>query len=280
MGAFTDRVVFITGASSGIGEALALELARRGADVALAARRTDRLERLARELKATGRRALALACDVSREGDVEAAVTRVAAELGPIDVLVANAGFAVTGKLTRPHARRLPAPVRDQRVRRHPLDPRRTGPAPSHSRAPGHHRQRQRIRGAAGVLGLRHEQVRAAGAGPGPRRRARSRRGVGDAHQPRLRRHRDPPGRSTRRAPPRRPPPGSRASPDAGGPGGPDHRGRGSAAAPAPRRHAVRQGGGLDRAAPARAAALGRPHLRREDSAGPGGSDRRIDTRG
>jgi short-subunit dehydrogenase len=99
MGVFTDRVVFITGASSGIGEALARELARRGADVAVAARRTERLERLARDLRATGRRALVLTCDVTRAGDLEGAVGRVAAELGPIDVLVANAGFGVTGQV-------------------------------------------------------------------------------------------------------------------------------------------------------------------------------------
>jgi short-subunit dehydrogenase len=99
MGTFTDRVVFITGASSGIGEALAREFARQGADVALAARRGERLERLARELQATGRRALALPCDVTRDGDLEGAVARVAAGLGPIDVLVANAGFGVTGRV-------------------------------------------------------------------------------------------------------------------------------------------------------------------------------------
>jgi short-subunit dehydrogenase len=98
VGTFTDRVVFITGASSGIGEALAVEFAGRGAAVALAARRTDRLERLACDLKAAGRRTLALTCDVGRDGDLEAAVGRVEAELGPIDVLVANAGFGVSGE--------------------------------------------------------------------------------------------------------------------------------------------------------------------------------------
>jgi len=94
-------VVFITGASSGIGAALAREFAGRGADVALAARRTDRLEALATEIRARGRRALVLVCDVTRDGDCEAAVERTRAELGRVDVLVANAGFGVAGPLAR-----------------------------------------------------------------------------------------------------------------------------------------------------------------------------------
>src|SRR5262245_13441547 len=97
MGAFEGQVAFITGASSGIGAALARELARQGADVALAARRVDRLEALAQSVRETGRRAVALACDVTRDGDVEAAVERTRAALGRIDVVVANAGFGVVG---------------------------------------------------------------------------------------------------------------------------------------------------------------------------------------
>jgi short-subunit dehydrogenase len=94
------QVALITGASSGIGAALAREFARQGADIALCARRVERLESLARELTAeTGRKALAIACDVTREGDLEKAVERTTRELGRLDVLVANAGFSVAARL-------------------------------------------------------------------------------------------------------------------------------------------------------------------------------------
>lgn len=99
MGTFTGRVVFITGASSGIGAALAREFARQGADLALAARRGERLDALAAELASAGRRALALPCDVTRDGDLERAVARTMADLGRLDVLVANAGFGLVGRL-------------------------------------------------------------------------------------------------------------------------------------------------------------------------------------
>jgi short-subunit dehydrogenase len=98
---FDARVVFITGASSGIGAALAREFARQGLHVALAARRTDRLTALAAEIQALGRRALALSCDVTRDGDLEAALAQAREHLGAIDVLVANAGFGVIGRLDR-----------------------------------------------------------------------------------------------------------------------------------------------------------------------------------
>jgi short-subunit dehydrogenase len=99
MEALAGQVAFITGASSGIGAALAREFARRGADVALVARRVDRLETLATEIQAGGRRALAVAGDVTRDGDLEAAVARTREALGPIGVLVANAGFGVLGRV-------------------------------------------------------------------------------------------------------------------------------------------------------------------------------------
>ncbi len=96
---FAGRVAFITGASSGIGAALAREFARAGADVALAARRGDRLKQLAAEIEAIGRRALALPCDVRVDGDLERAAARARTVLGRLDVVVANAGFAVMGPL-------------------------------------------------------------------------------------------------------------------------------------------------------------------------------------
>jgi short-subunit dehydrogenase len=98
---FAGQVVFITGASSGIGAALAREFAREGADLALAARRVDRLESLAAELGRLGRRVLVLPCDVTRDQDLDRAVAATVFELGRLDVVVANAGFGVVGPLER-----------------------------------------------------------------------------------------------------------------------------------------------------------------------------------
>jgi short-subunit dehydrogenase len=100
-GAFAGQVVFITGASSGIGAALAREFARQGADLVLAARRLDRLESLSREIAAMGRAALAVSCDVTVDGDAERAVAAARQRFGRLDVVVANAGFGVVGPVER-----------------------------------------------------------------------------------------------------------------------------------------------------------------------------------
>jgi len=97
MAKLNGKVVFITGASSGIGASMAREFSRRGADVVLLARRWERLEALALEIRARGRRALSLRCDVTIDGDVEDAVEKTLEEFGRIDFVVANAGFGVAG---------------------------------------------------------------------------------------------------------------------------------------------------------------------------------------
>ncbi|PEN12584.1 short chain dehydrogenase [Longibacter salinarum] len=96
---FNGHVVWITGASSGIGRALALEFARRGADLALSARREEKLRDVAGEIEALGHDALVVPCDVTEEAQVEAAVQQIVDHFGHLDVAVANAGFGVMGTI-------------------------------------------------------------------------------------------------------------------------------------------------------------------------------------
>jgi NADP-dependent 3-hydroxy acid dehydrogenase YdfG len=91
-------VALVTGASSGIGEATARALAAEGAAVALAARRTERVESLARELGGQGR-ALALTTDVTVEREAREAVERTVSELGRLDIVINNAGVMLLGPI-------------------------------------------------------------------------------------------------------------------------------------------------------------------------------------
>ena len=94
MSGVSGKVVAITGASSGIGEATALELAARGAAVVLGARRTDRLTALAERIRASGGRAEVVPTDVTRRADLERLVAAAVERFDRLDVLVGNAGIA------------------------------------------------------------------------------------------------------------------------------------------------------------------------------------------
>ena len=96
-GALEGRVAAVTGASSGIGEATALALAREGAAVALGARREDRLQELAERIESEGGRALALRADVGDEASARAFVEGAHSRLGRLDILVNNAGVMLLG---------------------------------------------------------------------------------------------------------------------------------------------------------------------------------------
>jgi short-subunit dehydrogenase len=94
-----DQVAIITGASSGIGRALALQLAGQGAKVVLAARRADRLELVADECRRLGGEALAVPTDVSDETQCKSLVEQAVAQFGRLDMLVNNAGLTVIALL-------------------------------------------------------------------------------------------------------------------------------------------------------------------------------------
>jgi len=99
MSGIEGKVVAITGASSGIGQATALLLAERGAAVVLGARRADRLDALAGGIRERGGRAASLSVDVTRREDLERLVDLAVSRFGRLDVLVGNAGISKIGPL-------------------------------------------------------------------------------------------------------------------------------------------------------------------------------------
>ncbi|HEV7495401.1 SDR family NAD(P)-dependent oxidoreductase [Baekduia sp.] len=95
------KVAVVTGASSGLGVAFARALAEAGADVALGARRVDRLQETKALVEATGRRAITVATDVAKPEDCTALIEAAVRELGHVDILVNNAGVGTAVPATR-----------------------------------------------------------------------------------------------------------------------------------------------------------------------------------
>src|SRR5215213_8137521 len=87
------KVAIVTGASSGLGVAFATGLADAGADVAICARRVERLEETRRKVEAIGRRCIAVPADVAEPDDCTRVVEETVSQLGKVDVLVNNAGI-------------------------------------------------------------------------------------------------------------------------------------------------------------------------------------------
>jgi 3-oxoacyl-[acyl-carrier protein] reductase len=94
------KVAFVTGASSGLGAHFARTLAQHGARVALAARRVDRLTALENEIKSKGGQAMSVALDVTDAGGVAKAFAAAEAALGPVNILVNNAGISGLARFT------------------------------------------------------------------------------------------------------------------------------------------------------------------------------------
>jgi NAD(P)-dependent dehydrogenase (short-subunit alcohol dehydrogenase family) len=95
------KVAIVTGASSGLGVSFATGLAEAGADIAICARRLDRLERTRDDVAALGRRCLAVPADVSEPEDCNRVVAQTVEELGHVDILINNAGIGTAVPATR-----------------------------------------------------------------------------------------------------------------------------------------------------------------------------------
>src|SRR4051812_28402914 len=140
----TNRVALVTGASSGIGEATALTLAAAGARVAIAARRRDRLEGVARCIEESGGEALVIEADFGIEADAQRAVRETEKAFGRLDILVNNAGVMYLEPVIEADLALAPH-VRAQRARTHRGD---AGGPPRHAPAARRtHRQHRLDRG-------------------------------------------------------------------------------------------------------------------------------------
>ena len=96
----SGRVALVTGASSGLGTQFAKTLAKAGAAVVLASRRTDKLKALRAEIEAEGCSAHVVALDVTDTVSIKSAVAHAETEVGPIDILINNSGVSTTQKLS------------------------------------------------------------------------------------------------------------------------------------------------------------------------------------
>ena len=97
---FKNKVVLITGASSGIGKQTAIEFAKLGSIIILVARRKDKLEQLEKELKKFNVTTLVCECDISKKTQVEVMSKIVIQKFNSVDILVNNAGFAIYGSVS------------------------------------------------------------------------------------------------------------------------------------------------------------------------------------
>lgn len=95
---FQNHVVIVTGASSGIGKALSLQLAEEGASLSLAARNAERLDELVKECSNRGGSAIAVPTDVAKQKDCQELIEQTMRQFGRIDMLINNAGFSLTGE--------------------------------------------------------------------------------------------------------------------------------------------------------------------------------------
>ena len=98
---WTNKTVMITGASSGIGKGLTLEIASRGANVGLVARRQELLDEIVAGIQSRGGKAIGVAADVRDVNAMQAAAERIRTELGPIDILIANAGIGTSSHISQ-----------------------------------------------------------------------------------------------------------------------------------------------------------------------------------
>jgi NAD(P)-dependent dehydrogenase (short-subunit alcohol dehydrogenase family) len=94
MSRLAGKVAVVTGGGSGIGRGIVLAMARQGADIAIPDLHVLNADKVADEVKALGRKVLAMKCDVTSSADVKSMVDRTRDQLGPIDILVNNAGMA------------------------------------------------------------------------------------------------------------------------------------------------------------------------------------------